>query len=116
MIGEPFDPDRDREHEDPVALAKLRDFLGRHMPDLRDADVVYSKTCTYSMTPDSDFIIDRVPSLDNALVAAGFSGHGFKFGILIGQIMADLATRGATSWDLGRFRLSRETSAVSQHW
>ena len=116
MIGEPFDPDRDREHEDPVALAKLRDFLGRHMPGLRDAEVVYSKTCTYSMTPDSDFIIDRVPNLDNALVAAGFSGHGFKFGILIGQIMADLATRGATAWDLGRFRLSRETSAVSQHW
>lgn len=116
MIGEPFDPDRDREHEDPVALAKLRDFLARHLPGLRDAEIVYSKTCTYSMTPDSDFIIDRVPNLDNALVAAGFSGHGFKFGILIGQIMADLATRGATSWDLDRFRLSRETSAVSQHW
>ena len=116
MIGEPFDPDRDREHEDPVALAKLRDFLGRHMPGLRDAEVIYSKTCTYSMTPDSDFIIDRVPNLDNALVAAGFSGHGFKFGILIGQIMADLASRGTTTWDLGRFRLSRETSAVSQHW
>ena len=116
MIGEPFDPDRDREHEDPVALAKLRDFLERHMPGLRHAEVVYSKTCTYSMTPDSDFIIDCVPNLDNALVAAGFSGHGFKFGILIGQIMADLATRGTTSWDLSRFRLNRETSAVSQHW
>ena len=116
MIGEPFDPDRDREHEDPVALAKLRDFLSRHMPGLRDAEVIYSKTCTYSMTPDSDFIIDRVPNLENALVAAGFSGHGFKFGILIGQIMADLATRGATQWDLSRFRLDRDPSAVSQHW
>ena len=116
MIGEPFDPDRDREHEDPVALAKLQDFLSRHMPGLRDAEVIYSKTCTYSMTPDSDFIIDRVPNLDNALVAAGFSGHGFKFGILIGQIMADLATRGATQWDLSRFRLDRDPSAVSQHW
>ena len=69
------------------------------------------------MTPDSDFIIDRVPNLDNALVAAGFSGHGFKFGILIGQIMADLATRGTTSsgtWAASG--LSRETSTVSQHW
>ena len=116
MIGEPFDPDRDREHEDPVALAKLRDFLGSHMPGLRDAEVVYSKTCTYSMTPDSDFILDRVPNLDNALVAAGFSGHGFKFGILIGQIMADLATRGSTQWELSRFRLDRKPSAVGQHW
>ncbi len=116
MIGEPFDPDRDREHEDPVALAKLRDFLGSHMPGLRDAEVVYSKTCTYSMTPDSDFILDRVPNLDNALVAAGFSGHGFKFGILIGQILADLSTRGTTTWDLSRFRLDRKPSAVGQHW
>ena len=116
MIGEPFDPDRDREHEDPVALAKLRDFLSRHMPGLRDAEVIYSKTCTYSMTPDSDFIIDRVQGLDNALVAAGFSGHGFKFGILIGQILADLSTRGTTTWDLSRFRLDRKPSAVGQHW
>ena len=116
MIGEPFDPDRDREHEDPVALAKLRDFLGSHMPGLRDAEMVYSKTCTYSMTPDSDFILDRVPNLENALVAAGFSGHGFKFGILIGQILADLSTRGTTTWDLSRFRLDRNPSAVGQHW
>ena len=116
MIGEPFDPDREREYEDQAALAKLRAFLARHMPDLREAKVVYSKTCTYSMTSDSDFIIDRVPNLENALVAAGFSGHGFKFGILIGQILADLATRGETRWDLTRFRLNRTPSAVSQHW
>ena len=116
MIGEPFDPDRDREHEDPAALAKLRTFLTRHLPDLSEAPVIYSKTCTYSMTPDSDFIIDRVPNLDNALIAAGFSGHGFKFGILIGQILADLATHGTTRWDLTRFRLDRTASAVGQHW
>ena len=116
MVGEPFDPDRDREFEDPVALAKLRGFLSRHMPDLREAEVVYSKTCTYSMTPDSNFIIDYLPNRANALVAAGFSGHGFKFGILIGQILADLATQGTTRWDLTRFRLDRTTSAVGQHW
>jgi sarcosine oxidase/N-methyl-L-tryptophan oxidase len=86
------------------------------LPDLSEAPVIYSKTCTYSMTPDSDFIIDRVPNLDNALIAAGFSGHGFKFGILIGQILADLATHGTTRWDLTRFRLDRTASAVGQHW
>ena len=116
MIGAPFDPDREREHEDPAALAKLRAFLSRHMPNLRTAEVVYSKTCTYSMTPDANFIIDYVPDRANALVAAGFSGHGFKFGILIGQILADLAISGSTRWDLARFRLDREPSAVGQHW
>ena len=75
----------DREHDDPEALAKLRDFLRRHMPGLSEAAVVYSKTCTYSMTPDTDFVIDYLPNRANAMVAAGFSGHGFKFGILIGQ-------------------------------
>ena len=59
--GAPFDPDREREHDDPAALAKLRDFLRRHMPDLSEAEVVYSKTCTYAMTPDTDFVIDYLP-------------------------------------------------------
>ena len=98
--GEPFDPDREREHDDPAALAKLREFLRRHMPDLSEAEVAYSKTCTYAMTPDTDFVIDYVPNRANAIVAAGFSGHGFKFGILIGQVLADLAMHGTTRWDL----------------
>ena len=115
-IGATFDPDREREHDDPEALAKLRDFLRHHMPDLSEAEVVYSKTCTYSMTPDTDFVIDCLPGRENAIVAAGFSGHGFKFGILIGQILAGLATRGATRWDLTRFRLDREPVSMDGHW
>ncbi len=114
--GEPFDPDREREHDDPAALAKLRDFLRRHMPDLSEVEVVYSKTCTYAMTPDTDFVIDYVPKRANAIVAAGFSGHGFKFGILIGQILADLAMRGTTRWDLTRFRLDRSPAQMDGHW
>ena len=86
------------------------------MPDLSEADVVYSKTCTYSMTPDTDFVIDYLPDRDNAIVAAGFSGHGFKFGILIGQILADLAMHGCTRWNLTRFRLDREPVAMDGHW
>ena len=115
-IGATFDPDREREHEDPEALTKLRDFLRRHMPDLSKAEVVYSKTCTYSMTPDTDFVIDHLPDMENAIVAAGFSGHGFKFGILIGQILADLAVHGRTRWDLTRFRLDREPVSMDGHW
>ncbi len=115
-IGAPFDPDDDREHSDPAALAKLRAFLRAHLPALADAEVVYSKTCTYAMTQDSDFAIGFLPGRANAVAAAGFSGHGFKFGILIGQILADLAMRGASSWDLSRFRLDRTPSPVVEHW
>lgn len=115
-VGEVFDPDCDREYEDPAALAKLRGFLGTHMPDLVDATVSYSKTCTYAMTSDTDFVIDYLPGRTNAIVATGFSGHGFKFGILIGQILTDLAVRGTTRWDLSRFRLDRTLTPVAEHW
>ena len=115
-IGAPFDPDHDREHEDPVALAKLRNFLRVHMPELAAAEVTYSKTCTYAMTPDSDFVIDFIPGRENTIVATGFSGHGFKFGILIGRILSDLVVHGTTRWDLSRFRLDRTPTPVIEHW
>ncbi|CAM6109535.1 unnamed protein product [Calypogeia fissa] len=68
--------------------------------------------CLYSMTADEDFILDSLPSCPDILVAAGFSGHGFKMGPLIGRIMADLALTGAAlggesgSW-LPHFSLKR---------
>lgn len=115
-IGRLFDPDDDREQPDPEALARLRDFLSTHMPDISDAEVTYSKTCTYAMTPDSDFVIDYLPDRANVLVATGFSGHGFKFGILIGQILSELAIQGSTRWDLSRFRLNRTSTSVEEPW
>ena len=48
--------------------------------------------CMYTMTPDEDFIIDRHPGHENVTIAAGFSGHGFKFATIIGEHLADLAT------------------------
>ena len=116
MIGAPFNPDSNREDADPVALAKLREFLRMYIPGIADAEVTYSKTCTYAMTVDSDFVIGQLPGWANAFVATGFSGHGFKFGILIGQILSDLAIGGATRWDLSRFSLNRTPTPVVEHW
>ncbi len=59
------------------------------------------------MTPDHDFIVDRLPDAPNIVVASACSGHGFKFAPVLGEVLADLATRGATDRDIGRFRLSR---------
>ena len=115
-IGRPFDPDADRERPDPEAFSKLRGFLRMYMPGLADAEVTYSKTCTYAMTPDSDFVIDVLPERPNVLVATGFSGHGFKFGILIGQMLSELAVHGSTRWDMSRFSLSRTPTVVEEPW
>ena len=81
-----------------------------------NAAVMKSKICTYSMTPDADFIIDALTGASNAFVAAGFSGHGFKFGILIGQIMSDLVIHGRTAQDISGFRLDRKPRTVYEHW
>ena len=59
------------------------------------------------MTPDHDFIIDRLPGAPNVIVASPCSGHGFKFAPVIGEILADLATEDGTGHDISRFRFSR---------
>jgi sarcosine oxidase len=65
------------------------------------------KTCMFTNSPDEHFILDVLPSDPRVSVAAGFSGHGFKFCSVVGEIMADLALAGETRHDIGLFRLSR---------
>ncbi len=84
----------------------VRRFVRAHLPDA-DGEVLRFETCLYTMTPDEDFIIDHHPASERAVIAGGFSGHGFKFGPLIGEMLADLAIDGSTDHDLSRFRLDR---------
>jgi sarcosine oxidase/N-methyl-L-tryptophan oxidase len=65
------------------------------------------KVCTYTMTPDEDFIIDLLPSHENIIVACGFSGHGFKFSSVVGEILSQLAINGETKWDISNFSIKR---------
>lgn len=64
------------------------------------------KTCLYTMTPDRDFVLDRVPGHPNVLVALG-AAHGFKFASWFGRTLAELAVAGATSQDLSGFEMDR---------
>ena len=84
----------------------LRQFTSRYFP-LAAGTVLELKTCIYTNTPDEHFLIGVLPSHPQVSVAAGFSGHGFKFASVIGEIMADLAQRGETGHDIGLFRLDR---------
>jgi sarcosine oxidase len=63
-----------------------------------------SSTCLYSTTPDEHFILDVHPEQSSVVIAAGFSGHGFKFAPLIGEVMADLALEGQTQLPIGFLR------------
>jgi sarcosine oxidase len=59
------------------------------------------------MTPDGHFIVDRHPQHANVFLAAGFSGHGFKFTPVVGEALADLVVEGITSLPIGFLRLDR---------
>jgi sarcosine oxidase len=86
--------------------ALIRAAIADHIP-AADGPLIAAQTCLYTMTPDGDFLIDRLPGAPSVIVASPCSGHGFKFAPVIGEILADLATAGATSHDISRFRLAR---------
>lgn len=86
---------------------KCRAFLKRLIPELQHFTEFEAAVCHYDNTKDDDFILDRLPDAPNGFVAAGFSGHGFKFAPLIGKTLAELLATGKSELNLHRFRLSR---------
>jgi len=84
----------------------FRKVLEAYMPKAAGR-LLNSSVCKYEFTPDEDFIIDRHPAHPNVLLAAGLSGHGFKFASVIGEIAADLLLEDKTQFDLSPFALSR---------
>jgi len=75
--------------------ARFRAFLSENLPDLAEAPIVFERLCLYSDSFDGDFFIDRVPDRRDLFVAAGGSGHGFKFAPVLGRLVADLVEGGA---------------------
>jgi sarcosine oxidase len=87
-------------HDDEIAA--MAGAAGSHLPDL-PGRFLAAKTCLYSNTPDEHFVIARHPSSAAVTVACGFSGHGFKFVPVVGEILADLATTGSTKHPISLF-------------
>lgn len=104
--GGPTDPDRlDREiHAEEIAVVEAA--LRARVPDAA-GEYLRGVACMYTTTPDEDFVIAVHPRHDNVVVAAGFSGHGFKFTPVVGEILADLATTGTTRHPIGLFDPAR---------
>jgi sarcosine oxidase len=87
-VGPVVDPDKRSFLPEPMQLAALQDYARTWLPGV-DADSFEAISCTYTTTPDEDFILDRIGPV---VIGAGFSGHGFKFTPVVGRILADLAT------------------------
>ncbi|WP_301172502.1 N-methyl-L-tryptophan oxidase [Brevibacillus nitrificans] len=84
----------------------VRSFLETYMPQAAGA-LRQGRVCIYTMTPDEHFIIDRHPEYSQIVIAAGFSGHGFKFASAVGEAASELLTQGKSTHDLSMFSLQR---------
>lgn len=83
-----------------------RAFLVKHIPSVNGPRRM-GRVCLYTLTPDEHFIIDVHPAHPNVAIAAGFSGHGFKFASVVGEILANLSDTGQSDLPIGMFRISR---------
>ncbi len=105
-LGESGDPDTLPTEPTDADEAMLRAFAVRYFPEGAGPTMML-RSCMFTNTPDGHFIIDTHPQYPQVSFASPCSGHGFKFASVIGEIMADLATRGETAHDIGLFRMSR---------
>ena len=102
------DPDRYNEVADRDFAAEMRAKLERRYPGLRRGIGRGGYAALYSVTPDWQPIIDRMPGAAGAFCAVGFSGHGFKMAPAVGQLLSELALDGrATTFDIHPLRASR---------
>jgi sarcosine oxidase len=90
----------------PRERREMRDRVAQLLPGL-SGPVLDTATCMYSTTPDENFVIARHPLHRNVSVACGFSGHGFKFVPVVGEILADLVERGTTDHPIALFDPNR---------
>lgn len=97
-IDRSIDPSRD--------VAPLSAAMEQWMPGAT-AGFRAAKACMYTLTTDHDFVIDRHPAHPNLVMCGGFSGHGFKFAPVVGEIAADLALDGGTRHDIDFLLLKR---------
>lgn len=87
---------------------ELRELIASRIPAL-NGRLLTASTCMYTLTPDEHFVVGLHPDHSNVVLACGFSGHGFKFAAVVGEVVADLVLEGETLHSIeflspGRFR------------
>jgi len=103
--GPVIDPTTESRVPNPEALKTARDYLAYRFPGLAGAPLLEARVCQYEESPDEHFIIDRHPAAANTWIVGGGSGHGFKHGPAVGELVARLVLSGAAPD--AQFKLSR---------
>jgi glycine/D-amino acid oxidase-like deaminating enzyme len=109
--GPEFDPTSGERIVDSARLTEARRYLAFRFPGMKDAPLVESRVCQYEDTSDRNFIIDRHPVNQNVWIVGGGSGHGFKHGPAIGEMVARLILQDETAEEI--YRLQRFRPAVA---
>jgi glycine/D-amino acid oxidase-like deaminating enzyme len=104
--GPAFDPTNGERIITQATLKRVLEYVAFRFPAMKDAPLIETRVCQYEQTPDSHFIVDRHPRMNNVWLLGGGSGHGFKHGPALGEIMADLILKDGEPdpvWRLSRF-------------
>ena len=105
--GGDFDPTGGERIVSQATLKRVREYIAVRFPAMKDAPLVETRVCQYEQTPDSHFIVDRHPGMKNVWLLGGGSGHGFKHGPALGEMMAELILKDDEAdacWRLARFQ------------
>ncbi|XP_059187860.1 peroxisomal sarcosine oxidase [Centropristis striata] len=105
-MGSKTDPDQRDQQTDRSDIDILQRYVARCLPGLVPEPAVV-ESCMYTLTPDRHFVLDCHPNYNNIVFGAGFSGHGFKFGPIIGKLLCELSLGEVPSYDLSPFRIRR---------
>lgn len=105
--GQPTTPDTRTFERDEAVYGRVRRFVETYLPTAAGPEIL-TKSCLYTLTPDRDFVVDRIPEAPGIIVGLG-AGHGFKLASVLGRVLVELALDGASPSDgeLGAFRIDR---------
>ena len=106
--GHPFDPTSGERVVSQATLKRVREYIAFRFPAMKDAPLLETRVCQYEQTADSHFIVDRHPRMNNVWILGGGSGHGFKHGPALGEMMAGLILKDEEApalWRLSRFSI-----------
>jgi len=103
---EPIDPNDPDRTPSAKQVAAIRDCLRKYIPDAA-GDPMTIKGCMYTVTPDEHFVVDRLPDAPQVIALSPCSGHGYKFCSVLGEVAADLVTKGVTPFDISSLSIRR---------
>jgi glycine/D-amino acid oxidase-like deaminating enzyme len=104
--GGNFDPTDGERVVSPATLKRVREYVAFRFPAMKDAPLLETRVCQYEQAADSHFILDRHPRMESIWLLGGGSGHGFKHGPALGEMMTKLILKGGDphpAWCLSRF-------------